>query len=127
MSKRYQTRFEKLKSEKRKAFMPFTVLGWPTKEKSLSIIKTMIESGASALELGFPFSDPVADGPVIAKAAFETLESGFKTADAFSLIAEVRKLDAEIPIGILVYYNNVLAVGIESFFKQANQSALMVS
>ncbi|MBS1954358.1 MAG: tryptophan synthase subunit alpha [Cyanobacteria bacterium SZAS-4] len=121
MSKRYQTRFDKLEKDNQKAFMPFTVLGWPNKEESLSIIKTMIESGASALELGFPFSDPVADGPVIAKAAFETLESGFKTADAFKLIADVRKLDAEIPIGILVYYNNVLAVGVESFFKQAKE------
>lgn len=119
MSKRYQTRFDKLQKDNQKAFMPFTVLGWPNKEKSLAIIKTMIESGASALELGFPFSDPVADGPVIAKAAFETLESGFKTADAFDLIADVRKLDAEIPIGVLVYYNNVLAYGVESFFKQA--------
>ncbi|CAN5173311.1 tryptophan synthase subunit alpha [soil metagenome] len=124
MSKRYQARFDKLKKDNQKAFMPFTVLGWPNKEKSLAIIKTMIESGASALELGFPFSDPVADGPVIAKAAFETLESGFKTADAFSLIAEVRKLDAEIPIGILVYYNNVLAIGVQSFFKQANASGI---
>lgn len=124
MSKRYQTRFEKLKKESVKAFMPFTVLGWPDKEKSLNIIKTMIESGASALELGFPFSDPVADGPVIAKAAFETLESGFKTADAFKLIAEVRKFDAEIPIGILVYYNNVLAIGIESFFQQASSAGI---
>ncbi|HEY9731584.1 MAG TPA: tryptophan synthase subunit alpha [Drouetiella sp.] len=119
MSKRYQTRFEKLKKENVKAFMPFTVLGWPDKEKSLQIVKTMIESGASALELGFPFSDPVADGPVIAKAAFETLESGFKTTDAFNLISEVRKIDAEIPIGILVYYNNVLAFGAEKFFQKA--------
>ncbi len=124
MSKRYQARFDKIKKDNQKAFMPFTVLGWPNKEKSLAIIKTMIDSGASALELGFAFSDPVADGPVIAKAAFETLESGFKTADAFSLIAEVRKLDAEIPIGILVYYNNVLAIGVESFFKQAKEAGI---
>lgn len=124
MSERYQARFEKLKAEKVKAFMPFTVLGWPDRQKSLNIIKTMIESGASALELGFPFSDPVADGPVIAKAAFETLESGFKTADAFALIADVRKIDGQIPIGILVYYNNVLAVGVESFFSQARDAGI---
>ena len=124
MSKRYQARFDKLRKENLKAFMPFTVLGYPNKEKSLSIIKTMIDSGASALELGFPFSDPVADGPVIAKAAFETLESGFKTVDAFSLVSEVRKLDAEIPIGILVYYNDVLALGVESFFKQAKNAGI---
>ncbi|RTL37539.1 MAG: tryptophan synthase subunit alpha [Candidatus Melainabacteria bacterium] len=124
MSKRYERRFEKLKTENVKAFMPFTVLGWPNKEKSLAIIKTMIESGASALELGFPFSDPVADGPVIAKAAFDTLESGFKTADAFFLISEVRKIDGEIPIGILVYYNNILAFGVEAFFQQAKVAGI---
>lgn len=121
MSKRYQSRFEKLKQANQKALMPFTVLGWPDKQTSLAMIKAMIEADASALELGFPFSDPVADGPVIAKAAFEALESGFKTQDAFDLIGEVRKIDAEIPIGILVYYNNVLAVGVEEFFKQAGQ------
>jgi tryptophan synthase alpha chain len=124
MSKRYQNRFEKLQKAGEKAFMPFTVLGWPNKQKSLSIIKTMIASNASALELGFPFSDPVADGPVIAKAAFETLESGFKTADAFELLSEVRKLDAEIPVGVLVYYNVVLAAGVESFFKQAKAAGV---
>ncbi len=124
MSKRYQARFEKLQQANQKAFMPFTVLGWPNKDKSLSIIKTMLSSNASALELGFPFSDPVADGPVIAKAAFETLESGFKTADCFALIREVRKLDEAIPIGVLVYYNVVLATGVESFFKQAKAAGI---
>ncbi|HEY9676823.1 MAG TPA: tryptophan synthase subunit alpha [Drouetiella sp.] len=124
MSNRYQTRFEQLQKKNEKAFMPFTVLGYPDRAQSLSIIKTMIESGASALELGFPFSDPVADGPVIAKAAFETLESGFKTADCFSLIKDVRKLDGDIPIGILVYYNVVLAVGVERFFQQAKDAGI---
>ena len=58
----------------------------------------MIDSKVTALELGIAFSDPVADGPVIARAAFETLESGFKLSDALQLLQEARQLDADIPI-----------------------------
>src|SRR5574337_601588 len=103
MSDRYQKRFQALRLAQTKAFMPFTVLGWPDRERCLATIKLMVESGAAALELGMAFSDPVADGPVIQKAAFQALSSGFSVADAFSLLKEARSLDGEIPIGILVY------------------------
>jgi tryptophan synthase alpha chain len=119
MSDRYKARFEKLKQQQHKAFMPFTLLGWPNKEKSLALIKQMIDAGASALELGFAFSDPVADGPVIQEAAFETLESGFTVDDGFKLLAEVRAMDNEIPIGVLVYYNLVMKKGLSQFFQAA--------
>lgn len=117
MTKRYRTRFSQLKANGKKAFIPFTLLGWPNRESSLQIIKAMIDTGAAALELGLAFSDPMADGPTIQKAAFETLSSGFKVNDAFDLIKEVRKLDSEIPIGLLVYYNMVLARNTDGFFR----------
>jgi tryptophan synthase alpha chain len=84
----------------------------------------MIDSGVSALELGVAFSDPVADGPVIARAAFETLESGFKVSDAFSLLQETRKLDQDIPIGLLIYYNVILAYGVQKFFAEAKKAGV---
>ena len=124
MNDRYRARFDQLKKSGAKAFMPFTVLGWPDKAKSLNVIHCMIESGATALELGIPFSDPVADGPVIAKASFEALEKGFKTQDAFDLIFQVRKIDNSIPIGILVYYNVVLAHGLAQFFDHAKAAGI---
>src|SRR5271156_6519401 len=121
MSKRYKTRFAQLKSEGKRAFMPFTLLGWPDRDTSLKLIKQMIDSGASALELGIAFSDPIADGPVIQQAATEVLASGFKLENAFELLKEVRALDKDIPIGILVYFNMVLAQGIDKFFQRAKE------
>jgi tryptophan synthase alpha chain len=119
MDNRYTARFRLLRQNNQKAFIPFTLLGWPDKELSLSIIKTMIDSGASMLELGWAFSDPIADGKIIQAAAFETLATGFKVEDALELIEQVRKYDADIPIGLLMYYNMLLAQGPESFFQQA--------
>ncbi|MBY0405656.1 MAG: tryptophan synthase subunit alpha [Cyanobacteria bacterium] len=113
---RYQKRFQSLKAQHQKAFMPFTVLGWPTPDVSMAILEGMIQGGASMLELGLAFSDPAADGPVIQAAALETLDSGFKVKDSVALIRRIRLVDEEIPIGLLVYYNMVLAQGIDRFF-----------
>jgi tryptophan synthase alpha chain len=124
MSNRYKTRFAQLKSEGKRAFMPFTLLGWPDRDTSLKLIKQMIDSGASALELGIAFSDPIADGPIIQSAATETLASGFKLDDAFELLKEVRKLDQNIPIGLLVYFNMVLSQGVGKFFQRAKQAGV---
>ncbi|HEY9713655.1 MAG TPA: tryptophan synthase subunit alpha [Chroococcales cyanobacterium] len=124
MSDRYQRRFQRLQESQTRAFMPFTMLGWPDRARCLDTIDMMIKSGAAALELGMAFSDPVADGPVIQKAAFETLEQGFSVHDAFALLKDVRAIDADIPIGILVYYNVVLAQGIDRFFQQAKDAGI---
>jgi len=124
MQNRYEARFSQLRGSGKKAFIPFTLLGWPDRDKSLEIIKLMIDSGSSALELGWAFSDPIADGPVIQRAAFETLALGFTVNDALSLIRDVRDLDSDIPIGLLVYYNMVLAQGVESFFARAQEAGV---
>ncbi|MBA3858022.1 MAG: tryptophan synthase subunit alpha [Cyanobacteria bacterium PR.3.49] len=116
---RYEERFTSLKKSNKGAFMPFTVLGWPDEETSFSIIKTMIDSGASALELGIAFSDPVADGPIIQAAAHKVIEDGFTVSQALDLVARVRKYDESIPVGLLVYYNHVMAKGIDQFFARA--------
>jgi len=121
MQNRYKQRFDFLKSQGKKAFIPFTLLGWPTSGASLDIIKTMIDSGASALELGFPFSDPVADGPLIQQASTEALARGFRMQDGMTQLRAIRALDANIPIGLLVYYNLILAYGVEAFFHDLSQ------
>jgi len=116
---RYKERFATLQKSKQGAFMPFTVLGWPDEETSLGIIKTMIDSGASALELGIAFSDPVADGPIIQAAAHQVIESGFSVNNALDLVSRIREYDQDIPIGLLVYFNHIMAKGIEKFFDRA--------
>lgn len=119
MIERYGQKFAELKAGGGKAFIPFTLLGWRTADESFEIVKTLIDAGASALELGFAFSDPVADGPIIQAAAFETIEAGFRLDDAFELLQRIRTYDAKIPIGLLLYYNVVLSRGVERFYKQA--------
>jgi len=118
MSDRYTKKF----ALQKKAFIPFTLLGWPDMEHSFEMIKTMIDSHVFALELGFPFSDPMSDGPVIQAAASDALNKGFTVDAGFELLKQVRQLDADIPIGLLVYYNLILAKGAEAFFSHAAQA-----
>ncbi|MBX9951013.1 MAG: tryptophan synthase subunit alpha [Candidatus Obscuribacterales bacterium] len=118
---RYRARFRALKESSKGAFMPFTVLGWPDEETSFKIIKTMIDNDASALELGIAFSDPVADGPIIQAAAHQVIESGYTVDQALDLVARVRKYNDDIPIGLLVYYNHIMAMGVEKFYARAGE------
>jgi tryptophan synthase alpha chain len=122
MGNRYKLAFKQI--DRAGSFIPFTVLGWPDRACCLETIKMMIKSGATALELGLAFSDPVADGPIIQKASFETLEAGFSVRDALALIADVRHFNATIPIGVLTYLNVVLAQGTENFFAAAAKAGL---
>lgn len=121
---RYGKRFAELASSGRKAFIPFTILGWPERDTSRRLIQAMIDGGASALELGLAFSDPMADGAVIQQADTETLATGFKVNDALALIREVRAANPDIPIGLLVYFNLVLARGVEKFFADVAEAGV---
>jgi len=114
---RYSALFQRLQTEKRHAFIPFTLLGYPNQQASFDAIKTLIDAGASALELGLAFSDPMADGAIIQKAATETLANGYTVNDALELLTQIRAYAPEIPIGLLVYYNMVLARSVQGFFE----------
>lgn len=121
---RYAQLAQRLQKEGSKAFVPFTVIGWPSAEKSLDLIESMIAAGADALELGIAFSEPVADGPVIQQAVNETLASGFSVDDALAIIAKVRIAHEELPIGLLVYYNVVLKRGVQRFYEDAKNAGV---
>ena len=114
---RYQLCFEKCKKENRIAFVPFVVIGDPNIDDSITIIKQLIDSGADALELGIPFSDPIADGPIIQGATIRALNSGFKMSQLERVFKAIRDYNADIPIGLLVYANLVMNSGIENFIQ----------
>ncbi|MBN2511731.1 MAG: tryptophan synthase subunit alpha [Sedimentisphaerales bacterium] len=109
----YKTLFDHLD---RAALIPFFVLGDPDEKTSLDLIKTAIDAGADILELGIPFSDPIADGPTIQKADIRALQAGMTPPKALDLIAQITAYKA-IPIGLLVYYNLIYHYGVEQFFK----------
>lgn len=115
MFKRIDTAFGALKESKKTAFIPFTVLGYPNKQTSIDAVEAMIENGATVLELGFPFSDPMADGPIIENASKAMVESGFTTDDALEIIATIRERYPNIPIVVLTYFNLAFARGVETF------------
>jgi tryptophan synthase alpha chain len=111
-------------SEKqRAALIPFFVLGDPTSEISLELIKAVIDAGADVLELGIPFSDPIADGPTIQKADIRALEAGMNCQKAFELIRQI-KAYRDIPIGLLMYYNLICHYGPEKFYREAAQAGV---
>lgn len=117
---RYQKLFKKLKNKHEGAFVPFVVIGDPNKKISLSIIDALIDSGCDALELGFPFSDPIADGPTIQKASLRSLNSGININECFNIILNIRKKYSNIPIGVLVYANLVFNKGIDNFYSKCS-------
>ena len=114
---RYARMFERLGGEG--AFGAFLMLGDPDLETSASLLDAAVEGGADMAEVGVPFSDPVADGPVIQAAAERALRAGVKVADCFDLIARFRHRHPGIPVGILTYANLVVARGRSDFFKRA--------
>ncbi|MDN6683103.1 MAG: tryptophan synthase subunit alpha, partial [Enterobacterales bacterium] len=97
---RYQQLFAELKTRNEGAFVPFVTLGDPTPALSLEIVNTLIDAGADALELGIPFSDPLADGPTIQDATLRAFAAGVTPTLCFELLAEIRKKHPQIPIGL---------------------------
>ncbi|MEH6462485.1 MAG: tryptophan synthase subunit alpha [Shewanella psychromarinicola] len=124
MSNRYQATFAALKKQHRGAFVPFVTIGDPSPELSLKIIQTLVDNGADALELGFPFSDPLADGPVIQGANLRSLAAGTKQSDCFDIITKVRAQYPDLPIGLLLYANLVFANGIDAFYAKAQAAGV---
>lgn len=116
---RYDAMFERLAARGEGAFGAFLMLGDPDREASAWLLDLVVEAGADMVEVGIPFSDPVADGPVIQAAGQRALAAGVKVADCFELIARFRKRHADVPLGILTYANLVMARGREQFFRAA--------
>ena len=116
---RYERMFEGLKSRGESAFVPFVVIGDPDLETSLEIARTLARAGADALELGIPFSDPIADGPTIQAATVRAIDAAATPERCFEIIRRLRDDEADIPIGILSYANLAWVRGIEPFYSSA--------
>ena len=116
---RYSAMFGRLAAHREGAFGAFLMLGDPDVATSAKLLDAVVEGGADMVEVGIPFSDPVADGPVIQAAAKRALDAGVRVADGLELIAGFRERHPQVPVGILTYANLVLAPGRLRFFEMA--------
>ena len=126
---RYEQTFSRLKKANRPAFCPFAVLGHPTEEESLERIKLYLKSNPDVLELGIPFSDPVADGPIIQMADELAIQNAMTPKKCMTLIQKTRAI-TNIPIGILTYANIVIQYNIEKFYhdlKKAGADSILIA
>ena len=107
-----------------KKLITFVTGGDPDFSTSLEIIKTIINNGADIIEIGMPFSDPMADGPTIQQSSNRAIRSGIDLENIFSLAAEVKKIKNNLPIILMGYYNLILYFGIEKFVKRCKENGV---
>ncbi len=109
LSSRYATAFAAARAEGRPLFMPFLTAGYPSRDETVALVQALVRGGAGALELGVPFSDPLADGPTIQRANMAALQGGASLAFAVETVAQLRQAGVEIPITLMGYLNPFLA------------------
>ncbi|HEX5336837.1 MAG TPA: tryptophan synthase subunit alpha [Gallionella sp.] len=112
---RIQTTFDKLKQQQRKALIPFITAGDPAQQLTVPLMHALVEAGADVIELGVPFSDPMADGPTIQRASERALKHGTSLRGVLGMVAEFRKQDTITPVVLMGYGNPIEAMGWETF------------
>src|SRR5438105_14595077 len=108
---RIEAAFETMKAEQRTGLIAFITAGYPTIEATLELVPALIQGGADLIELGIPFSDPLAEGPTIQKSSFKALENGVTPAVCLGLLRKLRSTGSAVPIVFMGYYNPLLAYG----------------
>jgi tryptophan synthase alpha chain len=112
---RIQPVFARLRAEGRKALIPFITAGDPDADLTVPLMRSLVEAGADVIELGVPFSDPMADGPTIQRASERALARGMTLRKVLALVAEFRKTDAATPVVLMGYANPIEALGLDRF------------
>ncbi len=124
MNTRIERRFTALKKEGRAALVTFTMAGDPDYETSLAIARALPKAGADVIELGMPFTDPMADGPAIQAAGLRALKAGQRMTKTLALVREFRKDDDETPIVLMGYYNPIYVYGNDRFLADARSAGV---
>ncbi len=121
---RLATRFAELRNQGRKALIPFITAGDPEPEFTLPLLRALVSSGADVLELGIPFSDPMAEGPVIQRACERALTHGVSLPEVLAMVKAFREEDQETPIVLMGYLNPVECMGYEAFARAAGEAGV---
>lgn len=124
MTNRIQTTFDKIKAEGRAALITFIMAGDPDHETSLNVLKSLPEAGADIIELGMPFTDPMADGPTIELAGNRALQAGANMKQTLSMVSDFRIGNTETPIVLMGYFNPIMAYDIETFMQDAGKAGI---
>ncbi|MBV9518895.1 MAG: tryptophan synthase subunit alpha [Hyphomicrobiales bacterium] len=124
MTQRLSARFDQCRTERRAALVTFVTAGDPDHTTSLSIVKALPDAGADIIELGMPFTDPMADGPAIQASGLRALKSGETLVKTLALVREFRQQDRTTPIILMGYYNPIYIHGVERFLAEAKTSGV---
>jgi tryptophan synthase alpha chain len=116
--------FDKLKQQGRKALIPFVTAGDPDPALAVPLMHALAKAGADVIELGVPFSDPMADGPVIQRSSERALAHGVRLADVLGFVAEFRKTDNATPVVLMGYANPIESMGAENFADRARAAGV---
>ena len=117
---RIKEKFEELESKNEKALISYIMLGFPNEKATMSTIRGLVKGGTDIIELGFPFSDPLADGPVIQNASTVSLEKGTNISKFFNIVKKIRK-ETDIPLVLMTYTNILHRMGYEKFIRDAKK------
>jgi len=116
--------FNALHEDNKKALIPFITAGDPDPGTTVPLLKTLVKNGANIIELGIPFSDPMADGPVIQRSSERALKYGVSLSDVLDMVAEFRQSDTATPIILMGYLNPVEIMGYAAFAERAHESGV---
>lgn len=116
--------FETLKRAQRTALMPYLCMGYPELESALSLVPALVEGGADLIELGVPYSDPLADGATIQAASQRALENGMSLARCLEQVAALRAGGTDVPLLLMGYYNPILQMGLHAFVERARAAGV---
>ncbi len=120
---RINAKFAALAAKKEKALITYIMIGYPSQKVTLTALRALIKGGADIIELGFPFSDPLADGPVIQNASTTSLDKGTKLDQFFEIVRKIRK-ESSIPLVLMTYTNILYHRGYDKFFKLAKNAGI---
>ncbi len=120
---RIKEKFADLEAKNQKALISYIMAGFPNEKSTISTVRGLVKGGVDIIELGFPFSDPLADGPVIQNASTISLEKGTKIAKFFTLVKKIRK-ETDIPLILMTYTNILYHKGYEKFIVEAKKAGI---
>ena len=116
-------KFAELEAKNEKALIAYIMAGFPSEKDTISIVKGLVKGGADIIELGFPFSDPLADGPIIQNASTVSLENGTKISKFFNIVKKIRR-ETSVPLVLMTYTNILYHKGYSKFITQAKKSGI---